>query len=589
MLYEIPFVVGVVGHRDLLPAQLPAIRQAIDSLLRPLRDANPDVRIQLLCAMADGADLLVAEVALDLGVDVLALLTFPEDICRADLLSEEARQQFDRVMKHAQRLEVPLPADVTREALAAGGPERDQQYQRAALLLARYCSLLVAIWDGRPTVHAAGSARVIEFRQRGFQRPRQVDDAPDAVLLGASDNDLMFEIRCARAAQPAAGEHASAVQVCGYSGSGVTVPRRGEDDLFTAPPILQRTLQRTGAFNRDCRSCEAEIAASSWPLTPADSAPAAPALALLDRVFMQADYLGSRFRRRFVRALRFRYVLWAAMSALLFSFERLSAGFSGLTIIVSVMAVFVASHFLARGAHRHSWHRKYLDYRALAEALRVAYFWELAGVRHHYAGELAHESFLQTQDEELGWIRATMRAVTLRVVLQPGAPAPASIPSALTGWIGDQTPAGRNGQIHFYGARAGQLQHHLHRSEAIDRVLLGIGLTLASIFVLDVSLGLRGFHLLPDYVRHSMLGVMALLTVYGGIFEIYLSERADRSLIRQYRYMYRLFRQAEGELKAAGTQEQQLAVLRSLGHACLAEHAQWTLAQRDKTMQGLKW
>jgi len=53
--------------------------------------------------------------------------------------------------------------------------------------------------------------------------------------------------------------------------------------------------------------------------------------------------------------------------------------------------------------------------------------------------------------------------------------------------------------------------------------------------------------------------------------------------------MYRLFRQAEGELKAAATHQQQLAVLRSLGHACLAEHAQWTLAQRDKTMQGLKW
>jgi len=105
----------------------------------------------------------------------------------------------------------------------------------------------------------------------------------------------------------------------------------------------------------------------------------------------------------------------------------------------------------------------------------------------------------------------------------------------------------------------------------------------------DVSLGLGGFHLLPHFLRHSMLGAMALLTVYGGIFEIYLAERADRALIRQYRYMYRLFRQAEGELKAAATQKQQLAVLRSLGHACLAEHAQWTLAQRDKTMQGLKW
>lgn len=586
MLYEIPFVVGVVGHRDLLPAQVPALRQAIDSLLRPLRDSSPEVRIQLLCAMADGADLLAAEVALDLGIEVLALLTFPEDICRSDLMSDEARAQFDRVMQQAQRLEVPLPAGVTREMLQAGDAERDLQYQRAALLLARYCSLLVAVWDGKPTPHAAGSARVIEFRQRGLRTSEQPDAETDDALLGASDNDLLFEIRCARASDPTAGQIVPAIEVRGYSSGGESA--RGAD-RFAVPAGLQRVLQRTAGFNIDCHENAAEIGAAAWPLTPRDAAPAPPALSLLDRLFVQADYLGSRYRRRFVRALKFRYVLWAAMAALLFSFERISEGVSGLGIIVAVMGVFVAGHFLARGAHRHSWHRKYLDYRALAEALRVAYFWEQAGVRHHYAGELAHESFLQTQDEELGWIRATMRSITLRVVLQPGPRPSASVAQAVTGWIGDETPAGRNGQIHFYGARAGQLQHHLHRSETIDRVLLGIGLTLASIFVLDVSLGLGGYHLLPHFLRHSMLGAMALLTVYGGIFEIYLAERADRALIRQYRYMFRLFRQAEGELKAAATQEQQLAVLRSLGHACLAEHAQWTLAQRDKTMQGLKW
>jgi len=584
-LYQVPFVIGVVGHRDLVPAQVPAIRDAAQAQLVRLQQSAPDLRLQLLCAVADGADLLVAEVAMALGIEIVALLTFPEDICRSDLTSDEARAQFDRVMQKAQRLEVPLPEGVTRESLAGNGPERDQQYQRAALLLARYCSLLVAVWDGKPTPHAAGSARVIEFRQRGLQSSQEPDAETDDALLGASDNDLLFDIRCARAtAAVASGEAVPDIDVRGYSGAGVETGA----DRFAVPAGLQKLLQRTAGFNRDCRDNADGIAAGSWPLTPAGSSPP-PSVALLDAVFTQADFLGSHYRRRFVRALRFRYVLWAAMAALLFAFERMSEGLSGLTIIVSVMAVFVAGHFLARGAHRFSWHRKYLDYRALAEALRVAYFWELAGVRHHYAGELAHESFLQTQDEELGWIRATMRAVTLHVVLHPGARPQPNIPLAQAAWIGDDSPAGRNGQIHFYGARAGQLQHHLHRAEAIDRVLLGVGLTLASIFVMDVSLGLGGFHLLPHFVRHSLLGAMALLTVYGGIFEIYLSERADQALIRQYRYMHRLFRQAEAELKAAPTQDQRLAVLRSLGHACLAEHAQWTLAQRDKTMQGLKW
>ena len=86
-----------------------------------------------------------------------------------------------------------------------------------------------------------------------------------------------------------------------------------------------------------------------------------------------------------------------------------------------------------------------------------------------------------------------------------------------------------------------------------------------------------------------MLWGLALVPVYAAIFEIYLNEKADRALIRQYHYMYDLFRLAAEELRAAKTNELKLEILRSLGHACLAEHAQWILAHRDKRIQGMRW
>ena len=82
---------------------------------------------------------------------------------------------------------------------------------------------------------------------------------------------------------------------------------------------------------------------------------------------------------------------------------------------------------------------------------------------------------------------------------------------------------------------------------------------------------------------------LALVPVYAAIFEIYLNEKADRALIRQYRYMYSLFSFAARELRAATSNERKLEILRSLGHACLAEHAQWILAHRDKRIQGMRW
>jgi hypothetical protein len=586
-LYEIPFVVGVTGHRDLLPAQVPAIRAAVESLLKRLIEAHPDVRIQMLCSMADGADLLVGEVALSQGLDVLALLTFPEDVCRADLMSEEARASFDRVIARAERLELPLPAGTTRESLTPGSPARDLQYQRAGLLLARYCSLLIAIWDGKPTRHVAGSARTIEFRRRGLRLSQGHDPEPTDVLLSASDNDLVFEIRVDRSSNAAAAAlNDPAIEVTGFTGA--EIQALGSAGAHELPRSLNSLLARTGDFNRDSRKSREEIARKGWPLSP-KGADSPATLAMLDQLFVQADFLGSAFRRRFLRAILFRYTLWAVMATLLFTFERVSEGVAGLAIILAVLAIFVASRAHASRAHRYSWHRKYLDYRALAEALRVDYYWEVTGVRRRYAGEFAHESFLQKQDADLEWIRAAMRSVSMRVAMQSNPSSTQGFAQALSEWIGDDSAAGKSGQIHYYGMRAGQLHHRLHRAEAIDKVLLGLGLALAATFLVDIVISLTGYRMLPHDPRHYLLWAMALLTVYAGILETYVSERADRALIRQYRYMHSLFGYAARELRTAPTEEHELEVLRSLGHACLAEHAQWTLAQRDKTIQGLKW
>ena len=60
-------------------------------------------------------------------------------------------------------------------------------------------------------------------------------------------------------------------------------------------------------------------------------------------------------------------------------------------------------------AVRGKWQRKYLDYRTLAEGLRVQFYWAAAGVTSGNVSKFAHDNFLQMQDTELGWIRNVMR------------------------------------------------------------------------------------------------------------------------------------------------------------------------------------
>jgi prolipoprotein diacylglyceryltransferase len=141
----------------------------------------------------------------------------------------------------------------------------------------------------------------------------------------------------------------------------------------------------------------------------------------------------------------------------------------------------------------------------------------------------------------------------------------------------------------YYRHRLHKLRRKMHSSERIDRALLLGGLVLAVVFALDVALRSTAHAFLPQHLRNGLLWGLALIPVYAAIFEIYLNEKADRALIRQYQYMYSLFRFAAEQLRAASSSERKLEILRSLGHACLAEHAQWILAHRDKRIQGMRW
>jgi hypothetical protein len=567
--FKIPFMVGVVGHRDLLTEEIPQIRAAVAKMLQRLRDDHPDVPLRLLCSMAAGADLLVADVAAETGISIIALLPYARRLCRDDLETEADRANFDRICNLSDVVELGLPADAKAGDIEHPGELRDRQLQRAGSIVARYSGLMIAIWNGENTDHRAGTARAIQFRRQGAVPSVDGVMAPRDVLLSPQDDDLNFEIRCGRLSRPSQG----GVVVLGFIGS----DSRGGDEY---PKQLRTTLERLAEFNRDIGQFGDTIALRGGRLSQPSPTPIPNTLDYLNRLFTAADWMGSYYRRCFTMALKARYGLWALMAFLLIAFKKDSEGKLAMVAIIGVLAVFLLGTLLALLAHRRSWHRKYM----------VDFYWEVAGVRNYSAGEFAHESFLQKQDVELQWIRNAMRAVSLQLAIHPCGNFIEGFPWVYEHWVGDDHPVNGIGQMFYYGQRLHKLKHTLHLYERVDGLLLFGGLILAVTFAADV--GLRtwaGYSFLPNHVRSSLLWGLALVPVYAAIFEIYLNEKADRALIRQYQYMYSLFSLAAGQLRSASTIERKLEILRSLGHACLAEHAQWILAHRDKRIQGMRW
>jgi hypothetical protein len=238
------------------------------------------------------------------------------------------------------------------------------------------------------------------------------------------------------------------------------------------------------------------------------------------------------------------------------------------------LALFVIGLVIAGVAHRHDWHRKYIDYRALAEGLRVQTFWRRAGLTMTGDPEFAHDNFLQKQDVELGWIRNVMRQVGM-MPLPPIDDPRHAVDSVIDAWVGRP---GQSGQLAYYERKAALRERHHLRTRALGQACLWAGI--------GISLFLALFHRgLGDVSRDVLVTVMGSLSLIAAVREAYAYRKADKELVKQYRFMHRIYRNARIALDAAATTQERREILRALGEAALAEHAEWALMHRDRPIE----
>jgi hypothetical protein len=167
---SVPFVlaVGVTGHRkEALPpdceselkARLRGLLEQLRSEAEGVRAANADhfanapARLLFVSPLADGADQIAAELALELGYELHAILPFARDQYRQDLHDEEARKRLDALLARAT-CTLELPGDTERELDA---------YVMAGRATVAHSDLLIAVWDGLPPRGRGGTGEVVAF------------------------------------------------------------------------------------------------------------------------------------------------------------------------------------------------------------------------------------------------------------------------------------------------------------------------------------------------------------------------------------------------------------------------------------------
>jgi hypothetical protein len=243
--------------------------------------------------------------------------------------------------------------------------------------------------------------------------------------------------------------------------------------------------------------------------------------------------------------------------------------------IAVFLLLFALGLALRWAGKRREWHRKYLDYRGLAEGLRVQLYWRLAGVEPPPNDSLGYDSFLQKQDVDLSWIRHAMRGTGL-LHDESFAPDHAWLEWVIAHWVGDSE--GKGGQLAYFLRGAARRERAHAATERMGGIALAAGLLGA------LTLLLAGSRL-PTAAQNALIVAMGLLPLLAGIREAYSYKKADKELIKQFRFMGRLFSSCRTRLQRARDDTESRQLLLSLGRACLEEHAEWILLHRERPLE----
>ncbi|HST28951.1 MAG TPA: hypothetical protein VLK26_11355, partial [Rudaea sp.] len=271
-------------------------------------------------------------------------------------------------------------------------------------------------------------------------------------------------------------------------------------------------------------------------------------------------------------AMRGLYTVAALMAIAFTVYDNLPAQDSMLDVF---LLLFALGGFIVVLANRRGWHRKYLDYRALAEGLRVQWYWRRIGLPLSGDTEFARDNFLQKQDVELGWVRDAMRSAELESAMRSDAEPERELADVVREWVGD---AQYGGQLDYYRRKAAQRTRTHRLTETIDIASLSVGI------MISIVLAAFAAYLSAD-AKNDLVVVMAVFSIVAGVRAAYAYKKADKELIKQYRYMERIFGAARKALDRAADAAEQREVLRLLGEAALAEQVEWALMHRQRPLE----
>jgi hypothetical protein len=559
-------MVGVSGHRDLDPDDSPRLREAVTDFVQQLKAHLPDTELRLIVGMAEGADLLVAETALGLGVPVEAVLPMPLEHYAADF-DEQTLAHLRELLRRPQVRCVELSASA---AGAASGPhsreQRDAMYINLTDTLIRRSSLLLALWDGRGSQLPGGTADTV-LRYLGVRSNdnKETNAIQFIEALDEPENAPRLVYWTPALRSGATGD-APVRSPCYLAGAGDNVLQV----LRAMPERLKRQLAELNAYNLEYqrlsgagRLASPESLMASLPVRTA--LPPGAMLQDIDTQYGKADVLAVYYQRRSDRLFDLFAFMAFTMGVAYLIYEKLTESRALLIAYLLTLLTSLGVYYVLQGKR---WFGKHLTYRALAETLRARFYLRLVGADQRMdAGAVLALSGIE-KFRGFSWIGFVLKGIEAaddRVDPDRGL----ETQSVEQAWI--------EGQFRYFTRKVARLEKASRRVKHLRHFLLVAILVVISLLFafgdelhrIDMGLGVP--------VKNMLTFSMGFMAVLLGVWELHQDKMATRELLWQYRNQLSHFARAKAQLARMSTPRRRNDVLVELGKDSLMESYLWAI------------
>ena len=541
---RIPITVGVVGHLDVITNYEQKLQ--IENLFRDLAAGYPSSPVYLFSSIAEGADRYVANIFLDLKrnneefkerFELIVPMPFEIEEYKNDF-SEASDMEFEELLKQAKRY---FP--VGYESIEI---DRPQQYLKTGKLVADSSLILIALWDGEAG-KKGGTADIVKHKITG-------DD--DTVAESTFEYDGTVFILPSKRAKSS------------YKVSGDI---RNKDalslDHILKDPILKDALEKIEEINSDSLTLkQTEIENSKSYLFGKPEKLSSLQKSVLNWYSLM-DILSQQFRKKdiIITICLFTLGLLLILSLSVYSNILMRRWVMFIAMVFLVGATIV--YFYSRSTKNH---KKYLYNRTLAEALRIQFYWNMAGINKNVS-----DFILRIHRKEFTWIKHILSAV-YGITYNNKSISSETINDLTHNWVKNQADFFESAiekmtkQIGFY---------HLisNISFAIAFALLGSILVFGNLYQAN------------NYLNWLLIIIETLLGVFA-LIKAYIQMKGYEPLVNQYELMQVIYEKAESKIAEVNNLQIDIADKQSylkelffvIGKEALIENGNWYLIFKEK-------